>query len=248
MSEEQQPIPGVLVSGVPGHEPQTLSQDEYAALNTCLAFYRSDEPQLRAIAAAIRGCPRSERITDTHTLKWFFMQLCGHLGDCWDDVDSILTQDYEEPLFLHRPDTYDNCEFDERKSLAAFLKVLRSGGWFAHWLDSQVRTCAEGKNLPPTPLGIMQTLTQEAAAFEQRIDKAREVLRHDWSALGFAGTTPPDPAAYKIPEAAPLQEAEKPSEPAPTKEYPKTAAAIREAVDKLHAKFHPKKRARKKAA
>lgn len=47
---------------------------------------------------------------------------------------------------------------------------------------------------------MMTLLTMEAAEFQERLDNARHILQNHWDSLGFKGLTPPDPAAYKVPE------------------------------------------------
>jgi hypothetical protein len=201
---EQEPIPGVLVSGIPGHETQPLSRSEYWALKTCLELYRSKNKELHAIGEAVRSCSDQHGIGKHYELGWFLRTLYGEIGEDHEEFDGLLTRSFEPPLLLQ--ETRRGAGFDECDSLAAFLTVLRTDGWLAEWLDMLVRRFADPKpGAPPTPLDLMDLLTSEAGEFKTKIDNARRVLQHQWNALGFFGSTPPDPAAYRPPESANLQ-------------------------------------------
>jgi hypothetical protein len=205
---ERDPI-SVLVSGKPGTQTEALSVSEYEKLRTCLEFSRSDSKELRAIAESIGSCADPER----RSLGWFLSWLMNELGDYLDQIQGLLTRPgVNPPLSLFGPN-YSDAEFDEPVSLAAFLTVLRAGGWFARWLDIQVRCFADREHNPrPTPLQMMGLLTLEAAAFEEKVVNARAVLQNHWDALGFPGLTPPDPAAYeKLHVPAPRPEKKEPT-------------------------------------
>jgi hypothetical protein len=87
------------------------------------------------------------------------------------------------------------------------LKTLRAGGWFAEWLEMQVRTIANG-NLPddkhPSPLKIVGTLVDAVDQFEKEIETARAMVTRRPDILIPAAKAPkPAPQPAQSPHKGP---------------------------------------------
>ncbi len=60
------------------------------------------------------------------------------------------------------------------EAVAAFVKALQQRSWFADWIALQVKTIADG-NPPPTPLMVMQSLTDNLEQFNLELITARRM-------------------------------------------------------------------------
>jgi hypothetical protein len=83
-----------------------------------------------------------------------------------DEISGMLVGD-ENPIFLYEDEDYF-------KDLAALLEILRKRGWFAEFLSLQLRTIADG-NPTPTPLVLMQAMTDFVEQFELELATAKRM-------------------------------------------------------------------------
>ena len=97
----------------------------------------------------------------------FFAYLMADLADNMDEVQAILVQ-REEPSFMRE-------EEGERQAtcLKAFLKVLQDGKWLADFLGVRMPQYAERC---PTPLEVIQALTEAAAHFDSGLRDAKRMV------------------------------------------------------------------------
>jgi hypothetical protein len=146
-----------------GYAGTALSQGEYEILHTCLEMHRSDNHELRAVAETIGYISKPEH----RTFPWYVNFLLSNLGKSHVEEISGMLAGGGNPIFLY----YDEDYF---KDLSALLEILRKGGWFAEFLSLQLRAIAAGSPTP-TPLGLMQALTDDVEQFELQLATAKRL-------------------------------------------------------------------------
>jgi hypothetical protein len=150
-----------------GSSPTALDAQEYTILKACLNAVRGDDQQLCDAAKAFESV---ESTPDRSFRSFMDSLLIICRTEDGTDLDGILLGCQQAPLLMDGH--YDS---GRSKTLAAFLKILRGGGWFADWLELQVRTFAEEPL--PTPLEVMSTLTLDVAEFEEKRKTTAAMLK-----------------------------------------------------------------------
>ncbi len=140
---EIEPV-SVLVSG---NDSEVLSEEEMKGVQAYLKLFRSDTKELYVLANAITECSTANRFN----LEGIISVVLRELGSHSDEIQGMLAHQLGEPpfvTFLYNKE--EGNEFNEPESLAAYLTVLRAGGWLARWLDQQV-LCFADKDRNPAP-------------------------------------------------------------------------------------------------
>jgi hypothetical protein len=158
----------------------TLEEDELKLLWSVLRLYRSEDRKARAILEAIDFCSNTEpsKIGASDVYDVFFRALMNEFDPEGDEVLGIIAA--RGVKGRPAPETVTPIS-DERelRSLRALQTILRKGGWFAEWLQAELRFREDKK---VTPLEVIDSLTEPAANFEYEIEDAKRMLA-DWPEL-----------------------------------------------------------------
>jgi hypothetical protein len=148
------------------NESTMLSDDEYKLLKCALQLARSEEKEAQAMVYALRGYVE-DATPKLKGLLLFFALLMGELGQTCDEVEGMLVGKAKQPILI---DDKDNIAAAE-----ALLKILQQPrGWLPDFLRSfRLKMWAEKT---PTPLEVMEALTEEAFNFECDISDAKRTM------------------------------------------------------------------------
>jgi len=153
-----------------GRAAETLSEDEYKYLRTCLDVLRNRSKDAnglvtldrRMLEMVVRGALQGHGLKQNALAE----ELVNHLQET-DQADTVSG-------YLHDGSDLHVIESeDEASALYAFLEVLRRGGWFAEFVADRCRSAGSAY---PTPLEIMQSLVTALDEFNRDIRAAREVV------------------------------------------------------------------------
>lgn len=171
-------------------ETTTLTESEYQTLKNALRLARAwergqglgeDDREANAIASALRDCDETMCRAYRGTLRAFLRFLMVARGEHADEIRAMLVDPSE--VILMREDEGAR----HAASLKALLRILESGGWLADFFSPGLLEFWAKKT--PTPLAVMEQLTEPAFNFESTIDEAKQMMR-DWPEL-FPGKTEP---------------------------------------------------------
>jgi hypothetical protein len=166
-------------------ETTVLTDTEYKTIRNALRLARSEDKEARAIACALSSCDAEMCKSHGGTLRAFLDLLLLDLGTHADEIQGLL---FERPthgtMFMREEEGGEHAA-----ALKAFLKILQSDNWLAKFfLPVRIEMYAEHT---PTPLRVMQDLTESVLNFECDIMDAKRTMC-EWPEL--VGVTPPEQA------------------------------------------------------
>jgi hypothetical protein len=155
-------------------ETTTLSESEYKTLKCALELARSEDKEAEAIASALQDCTE-DCVKSKGVFRGFFRSLMLDFGEHIDEIQGMLVEHFEQPIFLREDEGAEHVT-----ALKAFLKILEAKGWLANFFwPVRIERYAEKS---PTPLEVMQDLTESAVMFECDINDAKKMIR-EWPEL-----------------------------------------------------------------
>jgi hypothetical protein len=169
------------------HETTLLEEEEYRRLKDVLELCRGlDCRETAAILSALRAY-RGDLMPGRTPIASFFAYLMADLSPNMDEVQGILVQAGEEPSFMR-----DEEGEQHGVALEAFLKILQSRNWLADFfVPVRIEKYAEKT---PTPLSVMQDLTESAEMFESYVADAKRMMREWPELVGSIQSSPSTPA------------------------------------------------------
>lgn len=161
-------------------ETTLLDGDEYRKLKSALQVIRSEDRESNAVLSALRAFT-GHSFEGSTPLATFFSYLMSDLADAMDEIQGILVQGDEEPIFMR-----DDKGTEHAAALKAFLKILEADSWLTDFfIPVRIEQYAEET---PTPLRVMQDLAEPAMIFESDVAEAKRMIR-EWPEL--VGSVPP---------------------------------------------------------
>jgi hypothetical protein len=151
-----------------GNEVLAIDLEEYAILKNALHALRFGDQRLRAVVDTFGLATRASQEFD-----YYMRALLNQLGDAGRDAAGLLVERSGGVTVLE----LEGREQHAAAALSALVKVLRSGGWFADWLQLQIGAAAMDGEPLPTPFQVMQSLTLDAAEFEHNLNEARNLMK-----------------------------------------------------------------------
>ncbi|MGI9073354.1 MAG: hypothetical protein ACR2JB_19060 [Bryobacteraceae bacterium] len=153
-------------------ETTILSESEYKTLKNALRLARLDDEEADAIADAVASSTELRCSQLGGVFRYFFHAFLGQVGQHRsDEIHSMLVEGGEEPIFIADVEGPDRFAL-----LKAFLDILRSDGWLASFLSARIERYAQKS---PTPLELMEGLTEDAVNFDLNINDAKRLIR-EW--------------------------------------------------------------------
>jgi hypothetical protein len=167
----------MVLVGPSMEETTTLTDTEYETVKNALRLARSEDTEADAIASALQVCTE-DRVKSEGVFRSFFRHLMLDFGSHLDEIQGMLVEPFEQPIFLREEEGEQNVA-----ALKAFLKILEAKGWLANFFwPVRIERYAEKA---PTPLEVMHDLTEDAINFECDIADAKKMIR-GWPEL-FTG-------------------------------------------------------------
>jgi len=161
-------------------ETTVLTDTEYETLKSALRLARSEDKEAEAIASALRACTEEVCVKPEGVFRQFFRGLMLDFGEHMDELQGILVDSDGSPIFMREDEGTEHIA-----ALKAFLKILEAKGWLAEFFwPVRIERYVEKA---PTPLEVMQELTESAVIFECNISDAKDMIR-DWPQF-FSGQT-----------------------------------------------------------
>jgi len=192
-----------------GHAPQAIDEDDFKRIRQYLDLRHSANDEMCEAVHWLLHISTTEKGTDDHEI--FKYMVWHYLSDSERDY-------YAEGVLSGRmKDAHPHVLSDrELEILEWTLKAVRTGGWFADWLERQVQTIATGSHpddLHPAPLKIAASLVNCIQEFEEQMEAARKMVRLRPDLLFPAPPATPEPAAVSEPPAQPAAKAAKARKP-----------------------------------
>lgn len=164
---------GVLISPG-GRAAETLTEQEYRYVRTCLEVLRGKEKdangfvplERRMLDLVVRGVLQGHGVRQDALAA----EIASHLEQS-DQAETVSG-------YLHDGVELHGIESEETvRAMVEFLMLLVRGGWLKDFVVQQCHELADPQVGYPTPLEVMQELGPLVDCFEQDLDAAREMLK-----------------------------------------------------------------------
>jgi hypothetical protein len=157
----------------------TLEESEHKLLWSVLKLSRLEDEKASILLQAIGCCADPEFVKAYGGIyELFFTKLMEESGRHHDSIKGVLylRKAGATPVTLLDQDDWDTRALG---CLEALMTLLQRGGWLANWLELVLPRFVKEK---PTPLDVIDVLTEPAANFESDIEDAQRMFR-DWPEL-----------------------------------------------------------------